>query len=166
MDGIGTAAIAVASALVFAVLLVLVIRVVARSIEKKRAAEVMRRFAGQEILGATSNALFFGRESRGKGQVRGNGVLVLTPELLYFEMWAPKRRFAIPLESISAVSAPKSHLGKSRFRPLLKVEYKNPQGQADSCAWLIKNLETWHGALSRIVEMRERTTAGNGGDHA
>ena len=113
------ALIAVTCALIFAFALVVVIRLIARAIEKKRAAEVMARFAGQEVLGASSQALFFGQESKGMGQVRGNGVLVLTPELLYFELWAPRRRFEIPVESITAVSSPRSHLGKSRFRPLL-----------------------------------------------
>ena len=149
------ALIAVTCALIFAFALVVVIRLIARAIEKKRAAEVMARFAGQEVLGASSQALFFGQESKGMGQVRGNGVLVLTPELLYFELWTPRRRFEIPVASITAVSSPKSYLGKSRSRPLLKVEYENRGGQADSCAWLVRNRETWRGALSRIIEMRD-----------
>lgn len=166
MTGPLSVLIAVGCAVVFAAALVAVLLGIARSLEKRRAAEVLARFAGQEILGATSNALFFGQQSRGRGQVRGNGVLVLTPELLVFELWSPRRRFEIPVGSITAVSTPKSHLGKSRFRPLLKVEYENRGGQVDSCAWLIGNLETWHAALTRLTAMRAAAAAEGGGDRA
>jgi hypothetical protein len=137
-----------------AVVLLLILLGIARLLEKRRAQQVLARFAGQEVLGLTSNALFFGRESLGMAQVRGNGGLVLTPEQLFFEMWAPRRQVAIPVGSIGAITTPKSHLGKSRFRPLLKVEYKNEAGNADSCAWLVRNLETWRAALERLVQLR------------
>jgi hypothetical protein len=126
-----------------------------RRLEKRRAEEVLARFAGQEILGLTSNALFFGQQSRGPGQVRGNGVLLLTRSQLFFQMWAPRREYTIPLDAIRAVSTPKSHLGKTRFRPLLKVEYTNSAGDSDSCAWLLGNLETWSAALQKVVALRD-----------
>ena len=166
MDELNPVVVAVAGAVVFAFVLILVIRAIARSIEKKRAKEVMARFVGQEVLGATSNALFFGQESRGMGQVRGNSVLVLTPEQLYCEMWSPRRRFEIPVGSITEISTPESHLGKTRFSKLLKVSYENASGRDDSCAWLIRNLDTWQGALTKLIELRDGAAGDDGGDQA
>ncbi|MCK4953145.1 hypothetical protein KAS14_05120 [Candidatus Bathyarchaeota archaeon] len=55
--------------------------------------EVMEKFKDETVLGAFGSANFFGQESLGLGQVRGNGVLVLTEKELYFEMWSPKKYY-------------------------------------------------------------------------
>ncbi len=48
-----------------------------KNIQTKRAKEVLDKFRDRKILGVTSNANFFGQESQGLTQIRGNGVLVL-----------------------------------------------------------------------------------------
>jgi hypothetical protein len=164
MDWLLPVVIAVTCALALAGVLVLVIGGLARRLERQRAQEVLARFAGREILGLNSNALFFGQASKGVGQLRGNGVLVLTPARLFFEMWAPRRELSIPVASITSVSTPRSHLGRTSFRPLLEVKHKDEQGRGDSSAWLIQNVETWHAALERLVALRTGAGSGTGGD--
>jgi hypothetical protein len=88
-------------------------------------------------------ASFFGQESRGGMQMRGNGTLILTDSDLIFEMWIPDKQFRIPLRSIQAIENPSSFLGKSRFTPLLKVVYLNDQGKTDSMAWQVADLRGW-----------------------
>jgi len=88
-------------------------------------------------------ASFFGQESRGATQMRGNGTLILTDTDLIFEMWVPNREFRIALRSIQSIENPTSFLGKSRFTPLLKVVYINDQGTADSMAWQVTDLSNW-----------------------
>jgi hypothetical protein len=88
-------------------------------------------------------ASFFGQESRGVTQMRGNGTLILTDSDLIFEMWLPQRTFTIPLHSIQGIETPTSFLGKSRFTPLLKVVYLNDRGVKDSMAWQVANLDGW-----------------------
>src|SRR5262245_30317171 len=88
-------------------------------------------------------ASFFGQQSRGATQMRGNGTLILTDSDLIFEMWVPNTEFRIPLRSIQALENPKSFLGKSRFTPLLKVVYTNEQGATDAMAWQVPDLSGW-----------------------
>lgn len=103
----------------------------------------LAQFTEVSILRSTGNCNFFGLESKGRKQIRGNGVLVLTPQELCFQMYLPKREFRIKLSSITAISTPKSHLGKTKFRPLLHVDFTNDEGQPDSVAWWILELDTW-----------------------
>lgn len=88
-------------------------------------------------------ASFFGQESRGVMQMRGNGTLILTDSDLIFEMWVPNTKFRIPLRSIQSLENPTSFLGKSRFTPLLKVVYTNAQGTTDAMAWQVRDLSGW-----------------------
>ena len=50
-----------------------------------------------------ANARGLGLESRGKGQVRGNGWLVLSPGELRFSQWVPRRETRIPLTAVTVV---------------------------------------------------------------
>jgi type II secretory pathway component PulJ len=88
-------------------------------------------------------ASFFGQESRGVAQMRGNGTLILTDTELIFEMWVPNNTFRIPLRHIQSLENPRSFLGKSRFTPLLKVVYTNEQGTKDAMAWQVPDLNGW-----------------------
>jgi hypothetical protein len=124
---------------------------------KKRKEEIMKKFEGQKVLGAFGSANFFGQESKGVRQVRGNGVLVLTEETLYFEMWVkPKTIIEIPIKSIKKIDIVKSHLHKSKFRPLLKVIFTNGIGEHDSIAWMVNNLEEWRNALEKLILHQNR----------
>ena len=88
-------------------------------------------------------ASFFGQESRGVGQMRGNGLLILTDTELLFEMLIPNQEFRIPLGRIQSLENPSSFLGKSRFTPLLKVIYTNEHGAMDAMAWQVPDLSMW-----------------------
>lgn len=88
-------------------------------------------------------ASFFGQQSRGIMQVRGNGILILTDTELIFEMWVPKRRYHIPVQSIRSAENPRSFLGKSRFTPLLKVVFVDDHGVEDAMAWQVRDLNDW-----------------------
>ena len=124
---------------------------------KKRKEEIMKKFEGKKVIGTFGSANFFGVESKGIRQVRGNGVLVLTEEMLYFEMWVkPKTIIEIPIKSIKKIDIVKSHLHKSKFRPLLKVIYTNEIGEHDSIAWMVNNLEEWRNALEKLILHQNR----------
>jgi hypothetical protein len=119
---------------------------------KKRIQEIMDKFNEKEILGAFGSANFFGLESKGVRQVRGNGVLVLTREKLYYEMWVkPKTIIEIPIQSITGIDTVKSHLYKTKSKKLLKVIFTNDQGESDSVAWLVRNLDEWRDSLEKLA---------------
>ncbi|TFG18265.1 MAG: hypothetical protein EU530_09515 [Promethearchaeota archaeon] len=120
---------------------------------KKRIKEIFEPFNGVPMILSAQNVNYFGQESKGLGQVRGNGSLILTDSELYFEMWAPKRVLRIPTHMIKSVEnpAPKWHLKKSMGRPLLKIYFTNDQGLEDSAAWLVPHLENWIQKLLSLI---------------
>ena len=55
-----------------------------KSVFRKRREEVENRFRRQKIIRQHSFAHFYGRESIGHFQARGNGVLVMTADEIHF----------------------------------------------------------------------------------
>ncbi|MCK4994108.1 MAG: hypothetical protein KAS13_03570 [Candidatus Omnitrophica bacterium] len=88
-------------------------------------------------------------------QIRGNGILVLAEGVLYFKMWAPAKELSIPFTSITGVETPKFFLGKSKMRPLLKVNFKNKDGN-DDAAWLLANMPHWQPAIEKIAAQNNK----------
>ena len=122
-----------------------------KKIFKKRINEIFEKFKETNILISDEMANFFGLESKGVWKVRGNGVLILTKEELFFGMWKPKKELIIPIISILEVTNPKSHMHRSAFRPLLKISFKNESRDLDSAAWYIKHLNDWNEILDKLI---------------
>jgi hypothetical protein len=118
---------------------------------KKRVEEIFEPYKGVPMIKFAQNVNFFGQETKGLGQMRGNGCLILTNTELYFEMWWPKRTLKVPRHLISNVEnpPPKWHLKKTKNRPLLKIHFTNEQGYEDSAAWIVPELEQWISSLNR-----------------
>jgi len=117
---------------------------------QKRISEILVEFKDKNIILSANNANFFGQQSRKSTQVRGNGILILTAEDLYFEMWRPKKILQIPISSVLRIEITKSFLHKSLFRKLLKVEFTNQEGEEDAAAWWVTSLEKWIEELERV----------------
>lgn len=117
--------------------------------ERERVAR--ERFPNAKMIIRGAN--FFGQQSLGVTQGRGNGILVLTDTELYFERLLPRKEFHIPLAAIQSIETPTSFLTKTVFRPLLKVVFQNDAGQIDAMAWYMEDVEgtkrTIEGAINR-----------------
>lgn len=131
------------------VLLVL-LKLVFSSVRKKLQVHIQERFAGIEIIGATTEADFLGKLSKGGWQIRGNGGLVLTKNGVFFLRSIPFREYMIPIKSITDVSMPNSFNGKSIFSKLLCVQYKVDSG-TETMAWVVKNPEKWKKAIEKLM---------------
>ena len=105
----------------------------------------------KDVLITDDMAKFFGLESLGSWKIRGNGVLILTENELFFGMWKPKKELLIPVKSIIEIRNPKSHMHRSVFRPLLKIVFKNENGESDSVAWYVRNLDKWNKFLNELT---------------
>ncbi len=141
------------------VLIVLVIVVITlviafiwlRNVARQRTTILRQRFPAARAI--ISGANFFGQESRGIVQLRGNGTLVITDTDLYFEKWLPRKEYHIPLANIQAIEMPRVFLRKSLgLNPLLKVVYRNSSGQQDAMAWFIPDLTS----VKQLLETRTR----------
>lgn len=117
----------------------------------------MDQFDEKEIVMDFYKANFFGLESWGWKQVRGNGVLVLTNNELFFGMFKPAKNLSIPLESILKIkTSDKSHLRKKTIMRLLKITFMN-EGKEDIAAWLVNKLDDWEAAIRKLTNIWEDT---------
>jgi hypothetical protein len=107
--------------------------------------------AGADTLRVAPMTQYYGVVSAGRGQLRGNGVLILTAEELRFDMWSPERRLVIPLAAVLRVDATKRHVGKYSVKPLLRVTWRDAQGLEDAAAWALTEREEWMRALEDAV---------------
>jgi hypothetical protein len=82
-----------------------------KKIFQRRIRAILTKLEREEIRKQCENANFFGVESRTR-QVRGNGVLILTNEGLYFEMGHPNKQLNIPANHIKRTEIVKSYLHK------------------------------------------------------
>ena len=105
-------------------------------------ARIHARYRPDQILLEEDWANFFGRESVGVLQVRGNGALVLTATDLHFFMLVPKTEICIPLSSIREMTITKQHLYKVTPFDLLKVVYIE-KDRFDSIAWYLPQPAMW-----------------------
>ncbi len=124
---------------IFLVLVLVSIKTIALRQQKK----ILEKFKDKKILEMSAGANFFGQESSGMVQVRGNGALVLMEDSLYFKMWVPERDFSIPVKAMVTTEIVSSHLGKTKLQSLFKVVFTNQKGEKDSAAWLVANPHKW-----------------------
>ena len=112
------------------------------------AAEVRSKLGEGQILAIDGSANFFGLESKGRWQIRGNGCLAATAHEILFRMWIPRREVTIPRDRIIAVEHARSHLGKTVFRPILRIRFTRADGHRDAAAWWVRDLAAWDAALA------------------
>jgi hypothetical protein len=93
---------------------------------------------------------FFGLLSAGYAQMRGNGVLALTDRGIHFRMLTPAKYVFVSLDSITGVSQPRSFLGKTKAKVLLRVDFTGGAGEDDAGAWLVRSLDWWTEALEAL----------------
>ena len=137
-------------ALVLAILLFVALLFVLIMIPVSRRARRLRTELEAELgdsMQRRENVRGLGLQSRGKGQVRGNGWLVLTDDELRFKQWVPAREDRIPLSAVTAVETPRVWLGKTVGRKLLCVRWRTPEGTDDAMAWEVRDLDAWLVAL-------------------
>jgi hypothetical protein len=130
------------------IVFLVVMRGVFALVRRKLYEGVRRKFAGQTIIRESIGANFLGQKSKGLGQIRGNGALVLTPTELYFIMFAPRREMSISLDAVTSVSTPRSHLGKTCVAKLLRVDFRSDDGD-DAVAWAVRDLDSWTSDIER-----------------
>lgn len=122
---------------------------------KKGLEQMKTELAAEEIL-AAAIATFQGRASHGPNQVAGPGGLVLTARQLVFEMFAPQRKLAVSLESITNADRPEE-LGPKA--PALAVYFRDPAADIDDVAiWLVEDVDGW---VKKVREARLRATMGD-----
>jgi hypothetical protein len=94
---------------------------------------------------------FRAQESHGYSQAEGKGYLVLTDDELYFDMVLLSKVLSIPVASIIKVGQTNRLLGVNPGRPMLKVEFEDSNGNNDSIALNVKELEMWKKEITAVI---------------
>jgi hypothetical protein len=110
-----------------------------------------RRFTGKKIRFMDKCAVFRAQESHGYSQSQGMGYLVLTDDELYFERTFLRKVLPIPTTSITKVGETKRLGGQNPGKPMLKIEFKDNEGNKDSIALTVKELSKWQNEISAVV---------------
>lgn len=147
LGGVGAAVIVIIGLIIFLAVI--------RKAGRERQEYVQQRFAGKKILLSDKLANFFGQESAGVSQIRGNGILILAEDELFFLMLLPKREVSVPLGSITGIETPSSFLAKSVGRALLQVNFTSEVGETDSIAWYTSKLEDFQRELTRVCKIKD-----------
>ena len=121
-------------------------------VKRKRAEELFANYHKDRIIYFSKKVNFFGQKSAGRAQIRGNGSLLLTADELHFSRWIPKKSLVISLDDIENIERVDSFLGKKKKRKLLKVDFNNNQGQKDSAAWYLDNMQVWEKVIKDNLE--------------
>ena len=145
MSAVGIVALVLAILVFVALVLAAVLVPVARRAKRQRA-ELEDELS--DGLRRKANARGLGLESRGRGQVRGNGWLMLTDDELRFSQWVPSRETRIPLAAVTAVETKRWWLGKTVGSRLLCVRWRTAGGAEDAMAWEVPDLDAWLAALA------------------
>jgi hypothetical protein len=118
------------------------VRLWLRRLAEAAQAELEARCPGEKVV-LRDGANFFGLDSAALGQVRGNGLLVLTDRKLLFRRAVPGRWIEIPLEKVRGVGNPRRFLGKGCLSRLLVVRFTNEEGGENSVGWAVRDAEKW-----------------------
>lgn len=129
---------------------ILAIMYLAKTLRARGAAAIAERYPAADVLLSDTFAQSYGQQSRGVTQARGNGALALTKDELYFMLYVPQRELRIPLSTITAVTHPRSHLGKTGGVKLLHVAFTTSAGP-DAIAFRLVDLDGW---TARIESLR------------
>lgn len=121
---------------------VIVARVVVGKVRAAGEARISAEFTPDEVVLRDPMANYFGLESKGGNQIRGNGALVLADSRLWFARPGSATALDIALSSVTAVDLVRAHAGKSAGRALLRVSFGE-----DSAAWYLGDLEKWRSEI-------------------
>jgi len=78
-----------------------------------------------------------------KINLRGNGLLVLTPNALHFWMWSPQKRLRIPIYNLLTADVVKSFAGRWGRLPMLHILFRDDTGSSYETAWSVTGAPRW-----------------------
>ncbi len=132
----------------FFVLVAFLLILFLRRLSRKALTQAMENWESEGVILSERVSNFFGRESAGYAQVRGNCAFLLTEAGLRHLMWSPRRQLTINWDKVRKAEKVKYHLGKTKLRHLVKVHFINEKGEPDSAAWYVRNVELWIEAIN------------------
>jgi hypothetical protein len=113
---------------------------------------IERKIKGQKVLMPIEHIMFRAVESSGYSQVSGMGYIVLTENYLYFELVLLELVITVPIVRLQGAQFVRRLKGVSPVRKMLRIMYTNENGEDDSIAVNVKDMEHWKKAISDICK--------------
>ena len=108
-------------------------------------------FSAAQVKRVDKQAVFKAQQSHRYSQSQGMGYLVLAADELYFEMGLLSKVLSIPVASITKIGQTRRMLGVGTIRPMLKVEFKDANGEMDAIALFVGELNAWKREISEAM---------------
>ncbi|MGD9504670.1 MAG: hypothetical protein AB7W37_07145 [Syntrophobacteraceae bacterium] len=113
--------------------------------------ETRRRLGGSTIIIFEPRARFIGFERAWDARWRGQGVLALTEEALYFRNSRGGHEFMIPMERLENARTVQENETISGS-PVLETTHVGPDGGRRVARWKVREPDVWVGSMESIME--------------
>jgi hypothetical protein len=114
---------------------------------------IKQRFGPGEVVIMSFGVTYYGCESVPGKILKQTGVLILLKYGLLFRTRFFGKEFKIPKESIKDIYATKMHKGKNLYQYVLKIDFVNSSGGADSAAFRVPFPKQWMTAIENVSGM-------------
>jgi hypothetical protein len=104
--------------------------------------QVKRHFRDVEIIASSDRVEFCGLDRSWDGQWKGEGVLLLTDDGLYFRLTDRNMDLSVPVSRIEQVETAAEDEGSLR-RGQIRVAYRAFDDQLRTATWRLKNPRKW-----------------------
>ena len=108
------------------------------------------KISGQKVIMPTEHIMFRAVESSGYSQTSGMGYIALTENFLYFELVLLDLVITVPTTRLQGAEFVRRLKGVSPIRKMLRIMFTNENGEDDSIAINVKEMEHWKNAISDI----------------
>ncbi len=108
------------------------------------------KIKGQKVIMPTEHIMFRAVESSGYSQTSGMGYIALTDKYLYFELVLLDLVITVPTRHLKGAEFIRRLKGVSPVRKMLRIVFINENGENDSIAVNVKEMEHWKNAISDI----------------
>ncbi|OUS27387.1 hypothetical protein A9Q99_15435 [Gammaproteobacteria bacterium 45_16_T64] len=122
----------------------------------KRQNLVLRRvedkIQGETVIISPEHIMFRAVESSGYSQTSGMGYIALTESFLYFELVLLDLVITVPTNRLLDAEFVSRLKGVSPGRKMLRIVYINENGDHDSIAINVKEMEQWKNTILKVCE--------------
>lgn len=133
------------------VTLVFILMAIFSRLRRRLAKRIRERYPDVELLALHLSANFVGQ--RGGSALRGNGALLLSPDMLRFLMAVPDREIAIPLTSVREVKLERAFMQRSApGHPVLVIVHREDEQERET-GFLLKNGARWKAAIDQACQI-------------
>ncbi|WP_028865650.1 hypothetical protein [Psychromonas aquimarina] len=115
-------------------------------------ARVEEKIRGQKLIMPVEHIMFRAVESSGYSQTSGMGYIALTENYLYFELVLLDLVITVPAAKLRGAEFVRRLKGVSPLKKMLRIIFINENGEEDSIAINVKEMEHWKNAVSGICE--------------